>query len=88
MLPSARAESPCCRAAQDELRRYQPLLLQSPTIVVANKVDSCEDAAAVLAQLKQHTAHPIVPVSAAHNVGIQRLKAALRMMAPPEVLQT
>ena len=70
---------------QDELRRYQPELLESPSLVVANKVDSCEDAAAALAELKRHTPHPIVPVSAAHSVGLQRLKAALRMMAPPEV---
>ncbi len=72
-------------SVQNELQRYQPSLLFSPSLVVANKVDSCVDAAAALAELKQHTAHPIMPVSAAYNVGLQRLKEALRMMAPPEV---
>ncbi len=63
---------------QEELRRYQPALLECPAVVVANKVDATEDPKSALAALKAATSHPIVPFSAARGLGVDLLKQVLR----------
>lgn len=66
---------------QEELRLYQPQLLSCPSLVVANKVDATPDARGALQALKSSTQQPIVPLSAASGLGLERLKQALRMLA-------
>lgn len=68
---------------QDELRLYNPGLLAAPALVVANKLDRCTDPRVALRELMAVTPLPIVPVSAAHGVGLVRLKDALRAVARP-----
>jgi 50S ribosomal subunit-associated GTPase HflX len=62
---------------------FSPRLLELPAVVVANKADAAADAAAALAELKRHTDLPIVPISASRRAGVERLKEALRRLAPP-----
>jgi 50S ribosomal subunit-associated GTPase HflX len=52
-----------------------------PAVVVANKVDAAADPRAAIQALKQATQHPIVPLSAAGKMGVDRLKHALRAVA-------
>ncbi|GLI67827.1 hypothetical protein VaNZ11_012109 [Volvox africanus] len=71
------------RVLQEELRMYNPELLAAPALVVANKLDRCSDPRVALRDLMAATPLPIVPVSAAHDVGLTRLKDALRAIARP-----
>ncbi|GIM14180.1 hypothetical protein Vretimale_17116 [Volvox reticuliferus] len=71
------------RVLQEELRMYNPELLAAPALVVANKLDRCSDPRVALRDLMAATPLPIVPVSAAHGVGLTRLMDALRAIARP-----
>lgn len=77
---------PRLQVLQQELAFYKPQLLQAPSLVIANKLDcfdgDARQAQRVLEELKAHTALPIVPISAQQKAGVQRLKAALRMLLP------
>ncbi|GIL57794.1 hypothetical protein Vafri_12936 [Volvox africanus] len=71
------------RVLQEELRMYNPELLAAPALVVANKLDRCSEPRVALRDLMAATPLPIVPVSAAHSVGLNRLKDALRVIVRP-----
>lgn len=80
--PALNSPPPATAVPQEEVGLYQGRLLRLPSILVANKVDCVPDAAAVLQQLKQRTNMPILPISAMRGAGLERLKAALRLLAP------
>jgi 50S ribosomal subunit-associated GTPase HflX len=67
---------------QEELARFDASVLQLPIVLVANKLDALEPAAAAAAmqELKAATTLPIMPVSAKEGLGLQRLKSALQML--------
>lgn len=66
---------------------YEGRLLQLPSVVVANKVDDLENPGQVMEEMKRRTSMPIVPVSAMHGVGLDRLKAALRLLTPTQPVE-
>jgi 50S ribosomal subunit-associated GTPase HflX len=67
---------------QEELARFDASVLQLPMVLVANKLDALEPAAAAAAmqELKAATNLPIMPVSAKEGLGLQRLKSALQVL--------
>lgn len=74
---------PADSCLQDELRFYDARMLSLPMLVVANKVDamSAQAAAGALQRLKAATDLPILPVSAQKQLGLQRLRQSLELLA-------
>ncbi|KAF5841075.1 hypothetical protein DUNSADRAFT_14474 [Dunaliella salina] len=52
--------------------------VQAFELVIANKVDACVRPQQALAELKESTHLPIIPVSALHAAGLERLASALQ----------
>ena len=68
------------RALQEELRLFQAGLPGRPSMVVANKMDLGERAAAGLAALRAATSLPVLPVSTHTRQGIPELLQSLRWL--------
>ena len=67
-------------ALREELRLFSPQLPQRPSLVVANKMDLGEGAAAGLERLRKATALPVLGVSTVTREGIPALLQALRWL--------
>lgn len=65
------------RILQNELRAYQPTLLEKPSLIVLNKID-LEGAAENAKKFHQEvTKTPILGISALHNQGLAKLQEAI-----------
>jgi GTP-binding protein len=61
---------------QDELRAYDPQLLEKPFVVALNKTD-IEEATDHIERFRTKFSIPIFPISALHNQGLDSLKEAI-----------
>lgn len=71
-----------CVLLQAELEAYAVGLLRRPAVIVANKVDLLENPDPHIAQLKEATSLPIIPVSGLMGGGIEDLKFLLQGLVP------
>lgn len=66
----------------DELRRYDPAMLEKPISVVANKIDLPASAAFLTAFRQAYPEVPLLPISVETGEGLDALKAHLATLAP------
>jgi GTP-binding protein len=61
-----------------ELKLYEPVLLEKPRLVVANKMDEPSAEANLKSFKRRVRKTPVIPISAAFDEGIEKFKALIR----------
>jgi GTPase len=79
-------ESPAehIEALQNELREYDPSLLENPALIALNKIDLLDDELqAILEDELTKFGLPVIGISAAEGLGLERIKTLFFELLPP-----